>query len=429
MKEKFLLYLTDESATLYKGAHEKILHLKKDIKEAQEELQHFLSSFPKSSLSLLIDRSQEDLREEKLPSLFLWDRIRYLVHKKRAWAEEKGYVNYRIFKQEGETYLRSIHIPPHDSLLSWLLWMDSLPLFRKNTFIVPLEAEKFLNKHLSPSSDYQILFYSLSKPQIRHLVFKRKRLLLSRLSQKEDDFKASLHFLSRSYPDIYENLWGLSLVKEFTIDLPRVHVLPDRQALLHFISQLKRPTLSLNKSFRVKKSFFQMGGGLVFLTLLLGSGYFIYGGLHFKKMSQNLVKEIKSLKAQKQLLFVKLGSKNVSLLRQGLDSFRWLRHFQESPLEFMEKMTPLLPNQNLQLERFTWHQGKNIEMTLDVLMQNQSAEGLTTQLKALLNGFQRVFPKSKVYLLQAPFNSGSYETFKIPSNLDIPLAQIKVTFP
>jgi hypothetical protein len=69
MREKLILYLTDTEILLYQGGHQKRFVWQGKITEIQEELDRLLEAYPKAPLSLLIDMSSLDIREEKLPPL------------------------------------------------------------------------------------------------------------------------------------------------------------------------------------------------------------------------------------------------------------------------------------------------------------------------------------------------------------------------
>lgn len=111
MREKFLLYLTDKDVSLYKGVDKKIGPLALDFKESHREIYTLLAQHPKSSLSLCIDRGHQDVQEEKLPFLFPWDKLRFLVHKKAGWITDRGSVGFHFFKQEKEHFLDGLTSP------------------------------------------------------------------------------------------------------------------------------------------------------------------------------------------------------------------------------------------------------------------------------------------------------------------------------
>jgi len=321
MRKKFLLYITDEDITLYKETSEKPYALKGNFEDVQPKLKTILSSYPKAPLWLVIDRNHQDIREEKLPPLFVWDRIRLLFHKKAEWAAHGGYAGFQFLKEEGKTYLRWAHIPPSDSLTPWLLWAQSLPNPFGGVSFVPLEAKNFIKKHLPAGNHYQMLLYNLPSQKMRYVVFKGSRLLLSRFSRTEENLKSSLHFLSRTYPDIHEELRILSLVKESFTTFPHITALHNPQALIDFLVSQKRPSFVIQSNTSSKNLWLRRGAGTILISVLILAGVESYQGFKFKNNALNILPEIASLHVQTKRLNLFLQDKNVPPMRTAVEHY------------------------------------------------------------------------------------------------------------
>ena len=429
MHQKFLLYITDEEISLYHGASEKLIAFKGNFKDAQHELKKFFSQDHKSPICLLVDRSHQDIREEKIPPLFLWDRISLLFHKKAEWAAQGGYAGFQFLKEKGETYLRWIHIPQNDSLAPWLLWTQTLFNPYGGIFFVPLEAGNFLKKHLPLSNEYKMLVYNLPTQQERHVIFKGRRLLLSRLSQGKEDIKTCLHFLSRGHPDIHEKLHVLSLVKESLLPPHQITTLPGSQSFINFLASQKKPSLLIRPNTFSAYVWLRKGVGIAFIIILILNGINVYQGLNFKKVSLGFLSEIEILKVQTHELEFLLRDKNVITFRRGLEHYNQLKSHRTNPLKTFEQLSILLEKQNVRLENFKWHQGQELEIVMTFLMKDKIGSPLAVQFEAFLASCSEVFPKSQVQVLSAPFNSSVHESFKNPSDKSLPMAQVRIIFP
>ncbi|OJW51047.1 MAG: hypothetical protein BGO67_11995 [Alphaproteobacteria bacterium 41-28] len=428
MEEKFLLYLTDDEVVLFRGPQEKLYTFKGTSEDAQRDLQNVLIRAPKIPLRLLIDRSHQDVREEKLPPLPPWDRIRFLIHKKAEWRTQGGFAGYHFLKQDKETYFRWVHIPPNDSLIHWLLWAKSL-INPMSVFFVPLEAGNFLKKHLSASDGYQMLLYpTASSSETRHVIFKGNRLLLSRLSQEEEDLKSSLHFLSRNYPNIHENLHVLSLVKKTPSLLDHVTTLTDPKDFIRFLAIQKHPSLVLNRDSPLQSLWVRGGAGIVLLSSLLFTGMNIYQGLDYKTKALVLLAEIEGLKSEAHPLKSRLQDKDMVTLRRTQEHYHQLKSHAVNPLQTFERLAVLLKEHKIRLENLRWHHGQELEMIIGFLMEDKTGELLASRFEIFLASCKRAFPKSQVQVLEAPFNSSTHEIFKSPSNTALPLAQIRIVF-
>ncbi|HUX79396.1 MAG TPA: hypothetical protein VMW10_06605 [Alphaproteobacteria bacterium] len=414
MNEKFLLYLTDDEVTLSRGHHEILYHLKGAFEDARQDLESIVLKAPKTPLRLLIDRSHQDIREEKLPPLHPWDRIRFLSHKKAEWQSQGVFFGFHFLKQDKETYFRWIHISQNDSLFTWLLWLKSLINPSGGVFFVPLEACRFLKKNLPNSNGYQMILYPISSSETRHIIFQRNRLLLSRLSEGEEGIKSSLHFLSRNYPDINENL--------------TVKTLSDHQILLSFLATQKRPSLILrNVSSRIL--WLRVTAGFAQLSILFATTIMIYQGYDYKINSRTLLAEIPVLKNRVLSLKNHIGANDVASLRSALLDYQYLKSRTINPLKSFEKLASLLKEDNLRLENLSWQNRQELEIIMSFLMKNEAREMLATRFERFLDSCRNGFPKSQIYVLEGPYNSGIHEVFKNPTKTSLPLAQVRIRLP
>jgi len=413
MREKLILYLTDTEILLYQGGHQKRFVWQGKITEIQEELDRLLEAYPKAPLSLLIDMSSLDIREEKLPPLFPWDRMRFLIHKRAEYAAQVGYAGFQFLKEEKATYFRWIHVPENSSLSAWILWVTSRSNPLKGLFIVPLEAGCFLKQHLS--TPYQMLIYGPSSQTTRHVIFKGNRLLLSRMTQGDEDFKSSLHFLSRNHPDIHEKLSVLNLFEK------------DPSALLTYMASRKRPSFPLISPSKV--ALLRKGAITLLVGSLLLSGFKGYQGIEFKSESEVLIPQIESLKLRLQNLKNNLENKEVEKIRDGLANYHHLKTHSENPLVRFEHLFPLIQKYQIRLENIKWQYGPPTELLLTFIMKETTPETLSSSFSQFLKSCTDIFPGVHISISSAPFNSGLQETFKGPPDISLPLAQVRLVFP
>lgn len=429
MGEKFLLYLTDQEVVLFKGSQEKLYTFKGRFEDAREDLQNVLIRAPKIPLRLLIDRSHPEIREEKLPPLLPWDRIRFLVHKKTEWQTHGGFAGYHFLKQDKEAYFRWVHILPNDSLTPWLLWAKSLINPSAGVFFVPLEAGNFLKKHLSASNGYQMILYPISSSETRHVIFKGNRLLLSRFSQGEEGLTSSLHFLSRNYPNIHEDLHVLSLVKETPSLFSHVTTLTDPKDFFRHFALQKRPSFILDRGAPLQSLWVRRGAGIALLSALLFTGIHIYQGLDYKTKALALLPEIEALKGRAHPLKSRLQDKDMATLRRALEQYHELKSDTVDPLQTFEQLAVLLKEHKIHLENLRWHHGQELEIIIGFLMEDKTGEPLAIRFEMFLGACRRAFTKSQVQVLEAPFNSSTHEIFKSPSNTSLPLARVRIVSP
>lgn len=429
MKKKFLLYLLDDEVILYQGTDEKTYIFKGNIEDAQRKLGLILSAASKIPLRLLIDISHLDIREEKLPFLFPWDRMRLLYYKRSEWAAQGGYGGAHFFKQEGVNYLRYVYVSPKDSLFLWLLWIQSLSNSYEGAYFIPLEAAGFLKQYLAESVDYHLLLYPLSSHKSRHIIVKRRRLLLFRLSHGEDDLKASLHFLSRSFPDIYEKLQGITLIEDTDLTLPNVTPLSDPQAFMSYLASRERPSIPLVLTPFSWVLWLKRGGVVMVICVLLLIGVKDYQGFCFKNKTGALLTEIKVLKTQEQALLSLTEHKDIPYLKAALKQYHFLSSHQDSPFKILEQLALLIKRHPIRFEHIRWTKGKEVEMTLTFLKKNEVGKRLFTQFNDLLESCSTLFPKSHIDVLEAPLNSSSHEVYKNTSKILRPQAHIKIVFP
>lgn len=425
MKEKFLLYLTDENVSLYRGSLNKLCVLVGSFKDVHSKLEGLLSSAPKVPLALIVDCQLPNIREEKLPTLFPWDYLRFLFYKRAEWAALGGYVGSHFIREEGVFYLRWVHVSENDPLTPWILWMETLSNPSGGIFFAPLEAGKFLRQHFPKSNDYQAFVYGVSSQKIRHVIFKGRRLLLSRLSQGNEDIKSSLHFLNRSHPTLYEKLKILTL-KESLLSFVPTKTLPDSQAFLWFLGSLKRPLLSLRMSSSLNKLWIRPLAFIGGASFLIAIGTMIYEDQNYQTKSFGLSKEIEVLKSKIDRIKPFLTGQNVPRLRQALEQYQLLKVQKLIPFEVVEKLSILLKKHHLHLEMVKWNP---LEIEIKFLMQGQDRKSLSLQLDSFLVSCRKVFSQGEVLLLQGPYKSSPHETFESLSEDMLPMVRVKIACP
>lgn len=272
----------DGEAILYNQSLEKVCTLPAIFEEARSILKNHIKS--KVSLTFLIDQTYQDIQEDKLPSLLPWDLLRLLYYKKTNCIAQGGYGGFRFFRQDKETYLRWIHIPKKDSRNDWLFYVfDHIG----QVFFVPFEGRSFLNCNFPSSKKYQLLSYSLPSKKIRHVVFQGNRILLSRLSEGEEEIKSSLHFLSRSYPDLYDNI--------DTINLDEKRTSSYSHNLIEYMASQKKSSFSLHPLAFSKILWLRRVMGSFLSLLVLWMGIEIYESFDFKKKNISLLADNTSL--------------------------------------------------------------------------------------------------------------------------------------
>lgn len=373
------IYLTDDVATVYEDNGTCL------FSGSWENALSHLDTF--KQISLLIDLTYLDIKEDKLPSLFIWDRIR-LLHHKRAELREKGdFFGTQIIKEGNESYLRYAQIPREDSLASFIIKA------RNRVFLVPLEANRFLKE----TDPYKILIYPLPNGKVRHVVFQGQRMLLSRLAHREEDLNTSLQYLSRTHPDIFEMF--------------HVKHLEDIKPFLQFIASQGRPILRLSQ---IRKEWNKIGSALVALISLSWMLFEIYQGLSFKNKELNIVLTIDSLReALKQ-------DKDSRSKRIALDHYLYLQSIKPNFLNTVEALFLILEKHKIRLIDFDWAR-KQFDFTLTFLTHNN----LQDQLDSFLKTLKTTFPKSQIQVREAPYHSSPHEVFKGVTD-EPPLSHIRV---
>ncbi len=403
---RYVLYLSDEEGILYTGTGEKIASSSASFEEAHPLFDAHLEH--KDSLCLLIDRRQQDIQEEPIPPLFLWDRLRLLFHKKASCSSQGGYAGFQFVKQDGKTYLRGIHILPHDPIAPWIGWVKG----RAGTVrFMALESGQFLKKKGASSTRYQMLLSSSPSHQGRHCVFKGKHLLLARASQGEADVKAVLHFLSRTHPDIHDN-----------VDVVNVDVLD----LIRFVGSQKKPSFPLAPTPLSAMPWRRQGMGLFLLFIGLWAGMEVYDGVAFKRKITPLVAETAALKQVSQALASRLQGQDVSHLRKALAHYDEVKVDTKGPLEDLDRLSSLLKAHPVHLESISWRQEQHTEMTLIFLIDSPTRKAALTVFESFLQSSHEHFPTHQIQVLEAPFNSSPHEIFMDAHEERLPRAQVKI---
>lgn len=429
MKRNIFLIISDEEIALFERTVEKRYPFKEGTEHIQATLKKDLSLIPKTSLSVLIDRTHQDIREEQLPPLLPWDRWRFLIHKREEWASQGKVPGYRFFKQDKKTFFQWVTLSSNDALMPWLSWLQSLSHPLGGVFFASLEAGRFLHKHFPPSEQYHMLIYKLSPQKIRYVIFKGKRLLLFRPWSGEEDLRTSLHFLHRAHPDIHEKLQILNLIPSLSLSFPHVVTLSEPRAFIDFLITQKGSSLSLNICPSGPSQWAKRGTSLMLTSFLFLTGFSIYQTVHYKRQTQSLLPQISILERQIQEDKRLLKNKDVALLRAALARYDHLTSRITDPFVHLENLAPLLHKHHLHLETLSWSNEQGTSLELGFSMKNDHEPLLSHQFNALLSSVHQTFPQSHIHILEGPFKSGSHETYKHPSDMPIPIATIRVVFP
>ncbi|MBA3813089.1 MAG: hypothetical protein H0X26_01135 [Alphaproteobacteria bacterium] len=425
MREKFILLLTDDEIILYKGAKNHTYGLAEGIESLQSELKNVLSLSPKVPLCLLIDRNHQDIREEQLPALMLWDRLRLLSHKREEWTSQGEFHGYHFFKQGGQSFLQWVNITQNDPLTPWFLWIKSLSNPLEGALFVSLEAGRFLKKYCPSTDNYHVIIYKTSQ-RIRYAIFKDKRFLLCRPFSGEEDLRTSLHFLSRLYPDIHEKLQVLNLIKEISLTLPHIITLPDPSTFINFLSHQTRGTLSLNIKTSSQNQWIGRVIKFIFICSLLLTGIFVHQSLEYKQETDILCSKMGELKRQIQRRKVLLKNKNVLLLQSALAHYHYLQSQLQLPFKTLEILGSVLDKHRLRLQSLIWLSEKSFDMEISFFMPGDKNGSLADAFNDLLFSLAKAFPKSQIQVIEAPFKSGPHETYEYPSSLCPPVAHLRI---
>jgi hypothetical protein len=429
MKIKFLLLLTDNKAILYNQAYENILTCEGKFEEIKEQISSFLRDLPKVSFHLLIDLTTNFIHEDTLPRLYPWDLARYIFHKKNEGKSKNSFFGFSFLKQDKISYLRWIHVPQNDLLHPWFLWFEAFPKSSGKIFFVPFEIGGLLKKQQSPSSPYQVLFYSFSPQTQSYVIFERKRLLLARLFHSKDDFQAALHFLSRKFPDIHEKLQVYSVNSKTDFLNSQVIKLNESNCLLQYFFSQKKPSLKIQRRFYLSQTCIRTSV-LSFITVLtLMNGILLYQAYDYKNKLPGVEIHTKTLKLHIETLKRDLGEQDILSLQKAINAYSSLKSENAFSFKIFEKLALLLKNKPLKLEGLSLKYGKGLEILLNISMKQRAAQELVKDFDHLLLSCKTTFPQGHVDVLEAPLNSGPHETFKSSLTSPLPLAKIRILLP
>lgn len=429
MKMNFLLLLTDNTAIIYNQDYKNVLTCEGNFEETKEPIASFLRDFPRVSFHLLIDLKTNFIHEDRLPSLYPWDLIRYIFHKKNEGKSKNSFFASSLLKQDKISYLRWIHVPQNDTLHPWLLWFEAFPKSAGKVFFVPLEIEGLLKKQQPPLSPYQVLFYSLSPQTQSYVIFEKKRLLLVRLFHSKDDFQAALHFLSRKFPDIHEKLQIYSVNSKTDFLNSQVIKLNEPNYLLKYFFSQKKPSLKIQRRFYLSQSWIRTSilSFIAFLTLM--NGILLYQAYDYKNKLPRVEAHSKALKLHIETLKKDLGEQNILSLQKAINAYSFLKSENSFSFKIFEKLALLLKNKPLKLDALTLKYGKGLEILLDISMKQEAVQELVKAFDHLLLSCKTIFPQGQVDVLEAPLNSGPHETFKSSLTSPLPLTKIRILLP
>jgi hypothetical protein len=354
------------------------------IKEgAWNEIQGFLKDHPHIKYRLLIDRSHQEVSEERLPPLSWGDLLRFKLQKQR---ECKPFGSFHIFEDHQTRYLQFVHIHQDDPLIPFILKAKG------GVYFVSLEGNRFA----SESSLYRILTYPLSDGHERQTVYKGKRMLLSRVTYKGEDIRKSLDFLSRTYPDIYEMFHVKHLEKiEFLID---------------FITQQKSPLLPFKT--KVKDRIWWLKRLILFMVSLnlieIGVGFFF---LYQKPQPLPGFQNMDSLEKNR-------------LSRETLEHYLFLKSLYPDSLKTIHDLSSLLIKTNSRLLEYSWSKGKELSLRV-IFLNEKDANG---DFETLILSLKKMFPHAQLELLETPYQSSSRELYTGIKGKS-PLASLRIGVP
>ena len=395
-----ILYVTAKEIRVFKEEAEECFPLKTECKQ--------LCISAKDRIFLVVDRCQQDLKEEKLPLVPFWDRLRILFHKKAHCVSQGGYSNSSLFREENEFYLRWIHILPTDPLYQWISFTLS---HSGKIFFTELETIPFLKSHKSPKKLYQMLCYSAPAGETRHIIFKGRHLLLSRSIPSKEDLKKSLYFLSRNFPDIENNI-QISMC--------------DLKDFLLFIRSQKKTPLSLTSHSDLKKFFLRAGMICFFSITCLGSSVAVYRGYGFKNATFCLLPKIDTVEAS-----LRKSEKTTydGSFREAVETYMGIKAYEKNPLKTFEILAKVLKNHPLILEKIKWTHEKTEEITLVFFIKEDVFDEVNYHFDSLFLSIKKTFPLADIVILTAPFNSGNNEVFKGTANMEFSKASLHIRFP
>ncbi|EKE09583.1 MAG: hypothetical protein ACD_16C00132G0005 [uncultured bacterium] len=430
MREKLLIHLTDLEVTLYNEACEKLFQSEGEFEKAGENLSHFLKAFPKFSLHFLIDTKGQYVHEETLPPLYPWERAQYLFHKKKGWKSPKSFSGYQFLRQDGISYFRWIHIPHGDPLTPWLLWFLERPQKGGSLFFVPFEIGFFLDEKISSAAPYRLLLYPINEKDSRYVIFKDKRFLLSRTFHTKADVKASLHFLSRRFPDIYEGLHVYTLTDQMPLSQPNVIKLDNEKSVLKYFFSRKRPSMGIEQPFHLKKTWIKKGSLMAFAILTGIDTALLYETYAYEEASIKLLSQAEKTKFRLKTLQKILKDKDILHLQKAIDDYHDLKSKRTYSYKVLEKLFCLFRTNSLRLEKLNIKQNQELEITLDLSIANTSFENLVAQFDKFLVTCKYIFPHAEIKVIEAPFNSAPHETLKRTSlTQNRPPAKIRLYIP
>ncbi len=399
-----ILHITDEGVTLSREG-QVLCALDSSFEESRPLLESYLKGGQK--IGLVVDQDFQTPFDEKVPSLWPWDKARLLFHKKASLSLRGGYGRCTFIQEKRETCLRSVYIPLHSPLLAWIEWAK---LYQGRVCIGALEVPGFLKYHTRSSKTYQMLVYPLPSGKKRHLIFKGKHLLLSRLVPHEEDEQTSLHFLSRTYSDLRD---GLEITQ-----------LTDPLIFMKFVGRQRRSTFALHPLKPRNNQRPLMAGAL--MVSLVWSGLLIFQGIGFRTKTEALFSVIVALQhAERTLSPIDEGSPS----RKAIEAYGQLVVGYKDPLEDIETLSHLLEQQDLYLEKLAVRYGQGREIMLEFLMRESTKSALATRFEKFLEACHGYFPTARLEVMSAPLHSSPHETFKMSVADDLILTSLKITMP
>lgn len=379
-QKQYLLSITEKNRCLYDGDGKEISNFSQSTHPSIPNLDTYLS--PKDPVILLIDRQDRDMKELDVTPLSLWDLVGILFHKIAFWIRQGGYGNIQLIRDPPFTYLRSVHILEDDPLYCWITWAKKRG---GQICFLPLEAHRFLAHQGKSLTPYTMVLHSFLREQTkRQLVFKGKHLLLSRTLHQTEDGSTSLHFLSRTFSDIYENIQKTTL--------------PSSE-FLEFLHQQKKSAFSLKKA-NVSKEASLFWGALGLLGLsLFGTSFEGCQGFQLYERSQSLLSSIHSLHRLSLRRHKDLEQSHNRRFLKSAEAYYSLYPHHKNPLNDLKKIASIVSVSELSLASLKWEHAAHTTLTLTFFLETLSQ---IKTFEALCETVQKRVLPGKIQVLHPP---------------------------
>jgi hypothetical protein len=210
------------------------------------------------------------------------------------------------------------------------------------------------------------------------------------------------------------------------LTFPHVITLSDPHIFIDFLIAQKKKTLSLNIKSSAHNQWIRKGGGCLFICSLVFTGLTIYQGLRYKNETNILLFETnktkKIIKNRKILLY----NKDIILLRLALAHYHHIQSHIRLPFKTLEKLAVLFEQHHLRLQSLIWRYEQFVDVEIRFFMQDREQTSLADQFNSLITFLTDAFPNSHIQVIEAPFKSGSHETYEYPPTQSPPMGHVRI---